>query len=68
MSHQIIVEKGMVSISLAANEYCVAKRFATCFCRAGLNPVVLHQAKVGGLQPLVVRQLEPLQILDAGLG
>ncbi len=49
MSHQIIVEKGMVSISLAANEYCVAKRFATCFCRAGLNPVVLHQAKVGGL-------------------
>lgn len=49
MSHQIIVEKGMASISLAANEYCIAKRFATCFCRAGLNPVVLHQAKVGGL-------------------
>ena len=49
MSHQIIVENGMVSISLAANENCVAKRFATCFCRDGLNPVVLHQAKVGGL-------------------
>ncbi len=57
MSHQIIVEKGMDSISLAAKENSVAKRFATCFCREALNPVILHQAKVGGLQPLVVRQL-----------
>lgn len=65
-SHQTISANGMAWISAAENPVSAAKRLAAIFSSAGLNPVVLHQAKITGLQAVVVHQLQALQVLLTG--
>lgn len=58
MSHQTISENGMAKISAAEKFNSDAKRLAKAFISAGLKLFVIDQAKIPGLQTLVIDQFE----------